>query len=111
MVSALFSGLYSLPIYIKKRHKFGIIFKKDNLIKGAIVMFALVGLVFFKAYALVLTPNPSYVVAMCFTSTIWVYAANMIYTFFTKKKVRNKINFKTLILLIISTVMLILVTR
>lgn len=111
MISALFCGLYSLVPYLKKRQKFKTLFLKNNLKHGFVIIFILIGLVFFKGYSLSLASNPAYVVAITYLSPLWISLINYSYNILTKKKIRNRLNVKVLVLLVSSIITLVIVAR
>ncbi|MDD4556427.1 MAG: hypothetical protein PHE89_03755 [Alphaproteobacteria bacterium] len=108
MFSGLFSGIYSLFKYVQKRRDLHEIYKLKNIQKGFAVIFFIIGLVVFKGYAMGLSPNPAYVVAIVYLAPIWISVINSGYALINKTKAYKKMNFKVTLLLVASVIALIL---
>ncbi|MFV0626846.1 MAG: hypothetical protein ACK5N8_05815 [Alphaproteobacteria bacterium] len=110
MVTALFSGIYSIVKYIRNGRDLREIWKTKNMKKGFFVIFFIIGLVVFKGYAIGLAPNPAYVVAIVYLAPLWISAINSVQAHIMQKNAYKKMNIKIIILLVASVISLVLAT-
>ncbi len=111
MVSGLFAGLGTLYNFRKNIGKVKSAFDKKAAIKGLFIIFSLSMLIFTKAYALILTVNPAYVIAINYLAPLWIVLFNYNYNLFAEKTVRINVNFKIMLAEVVSVIVLILSTR
>ena len=111
MVSGLFAGLGTLIGFRGKLNKMKKAFEARIAIKGLFIIFSLSMLVFTKAYALMLTVNPAYVVAINYLAPLWIVLFNYGRNFVVEKQVPINIDFKVMSLMVTSVIVLILSTR
>lgn len=110
-ISAFFAGLGTLYNFRSNLRNMKKAFDKKVVVKGLFIIFSLTMLVFSKAFALILSVNPAYVVAINFLAPLWIVIFNYTWNLYFKRSVRININFKTMLLMVASVIMLILSTR
>lgn len=110
-ITGFVCGFANLFVYLKRRQNLHNLFLLPNLKHGLIVALLVIILMVFKNLSMYLTPNPAYASAIILLYPLWIMGGNNIYCWTKGKTIGYaRVDWKLLLLLLISVVGLVILT-
>ena len=110
LITAVVICIVNFSFYFRGGGKLKALWERQY-VKCALVMVPLVLSMAFKNFAMLATPNPSYVTATMYLYVIWVFAAGAVLRFFGRNIPASRISLRRVLLLLAAVVVLILFGR